>query len=452
LVKKVIRRIGQFPRRFKVKLAERYSGVDSENQMDNLQKIFEEQIQKNFTFSVVGAKLIKQKLEAQGISIDDDNLRYIEERLRDFTDDTSSFILNIDDSHMKLFGEDDNRTFTIDLSDSETDTLLEKILNELHDSLANAVPEIVNEITKQVIDSLKCDAPSMLREQRKIRKQFEKRQLNTWKKPLDLLETLLLLALEAGDDYNHEFRQQASEEQDHVFEVLTRLHARACQTSSEILTLLRSGHADGAHARWRSLHEIVVVSSFISEHGDDLAEKYLLHDAVESYKAALLYRQYSELLGYDPIPQDEFDRIKEARDQLVDRFGSSYGNNYGWASSILQKADPTFRDIEESVKLDYLRPLYKLASHNVHANPKGIFFKLGLYPNSRDILLAGPSNTGLADPGHGMAISLTQITFALLTQQPNIDRLVRCNILMGLEREIGELFYHVQKLQEDQDS
>jgi hypothetical protein len=43
--------------------------------------------------------------------------------------------------------------------------------------------------------------------------------------------------------------------------------------------------------------------------------------------------------------------------------------------------------------LDYLRPYYKLASHNVHAQPKGILFKLGLVQN-QDILLAGPSNYG----------------------------------------------------------
>ncbi|MES0397959.1 MAG: DUF5677 domain-containing protein [Syntrophobacteria bacterium] len=121
------------------------------------------------------------------------------------------------------------------------------------------------------------------------------------------------------------------------------------------------------------------------------------------------------------MPQEEFDWVKENRDHLIDRFGKSYKNNYGWASSILQKDNPTFRDIEESVKLDYLRPFYKLASHNVHANPKGVYFKLGLYPNSQDILLAGPSNTGLADPAHNMAISLTQITITL----PSVTIIVR---------------------------
>jgi len=418
--------------------------------MDILQKILEQQIQDNLTFPLVGAKLIKRKLEARGIALDEDDLRNIEERLRDNTDDSSSLILNIDSSHLRSLGENDDKPFTIDLSDSEGDAHLEVIMNEFYDRLGDAVPEIVNEITQPILTRLKRDAPSILRAQKKDKKQFGKGLLKSWKKPLDLIEVLILLALEAGDDFNREFRQEASKKQNYVFEVTARLHARACQISSEILTLLRSGYADGAHARWRSIHEIAVVGSFINEHVDDIAEKYLLHDAIESYKAALLYRKYSESLGYEPMPQEEFDLLKENRDHLIDRFGTSYKNNYGWASSILQKDNPTFRDVEESVKLDHMRPFYKLASHNVHANPKGVYFKLGLYPNSQDILLAGPSNTGLAVPAHGMAISLTQITITLLTQEPNIDRLVQCNILLDFEREVGEVFYSVQESLEDQ--
>jgi hypothetical protein len=253
------------------------------------------------------------------------------------------------------------------------------------------------------------------------------------------------IALEVGSDFNQEFRAEASAENDLVFEVLTRLHARACQIASEILALLKSGHADGAHARWRSLHEIAVVSFFIKSAGNDVAERYLLHNAIESYKAAKLYQQYCARLGYEPISAEELKDIESTYQYLVGRFGPAYKEEYGWAASALCKDKPTFRDIEQEVGLDHLRPFYKMASHNVHANPKGVFFKLGLYPTSEEILLAGPSNAGLADPGHGTAISLGQITVALLITRPNIDRLVVCGILMKLTDEIGEEFLAVQK-------
>ena len=58
---------------------------------------------------------------------------------------------------------------------------------------------------------------------------------------------LCFLADEAGSEFNSEFRPSASKDNNFVFDVLTRLHARSCQITSEIILLLRSGFADGAH-------------------------------------------------------------------------------------------------------------------------------------------------------------------------------------------------------------
>jgi hypothetical protein len=104
-------------------------------------------------------------------------------------------------------------------------------------------------------------------------------------------------------------------------------------------------------------------------------------------------------------------------------------------------------DIEADVGLDYMRPYYKMASNNVHANPQGILFKLGLIPEIGDILLTGPSNLGLTDPGHCTAISLLQITTNLLTTaEPNMDRIVILQILSALTNEIGEAFYKADQI------
>ena len=102
------------------------------------------------------------------------------------------------------------------------------------------------------------------------------------------------------------------------------MHARACQIASEVLVLLRSGHADGAHARWRSLHEIAVVSLFIKSAGNQIAERYLLHNTVESYKSAQLYQDYCKTLGYEPLSEQEFKEIESAYKHLVSKFGPAY--------------------------------------------------------------------------------------------------------------------------------
>jgi Family of unknown function (DUF5677) len=172
--------------------------------------------------------------------------------------------------------------------------------------------------------------------------------------------------------------------------------------------------------------------------------RYLLHDGVESYKAALLYQEQCNRLGYEPITDAELRAIEANYQRLLSRFGSSYRREYGWAATTLNKDNPTFRDLEEHVQLMHLRPFYKMASHNVHANPKGVFFKLGFYPAGEEVLLAGPSDTGLTDPADETAISLGQITTTLLMTKPNVDRLVICQTLMTLGKESGETFLKIQ--------
>ena len=75
----------------------------------------------------------------------------------------------------------------------------------------------------------------------------------------------------------------------------------------------------------------------------------------------------------------------------------AFNQSYGWASYALDKKKATFRNIEENVGLDHLRPYYQLACLPVHAGITSILYDLGA-PEVDTLLLAGPSNRGLADP------------------------------------------------------
>lgn len=418
--------------------------------MDTLQQIFEKEVMKQFSYPVVAAKIVKKQLEKKGVILTKNQITELEKKFQDSDGNTLNFDLDLNDDQNKLLGISDGEKVEIDIGDP--DQALDEIYQEFIANLDDSIPEITNEMALPILSGLKKSTPAMLKAHRKEMKQFEQRLYNDWKKPFDMLEAFLIFALEAGDEFNKEFRKDEAESKNYVLEVLTRLHARACQIASEILVLLKNGFADGAHARWRSLHEIAVVGSFIKTHGNEAAEKYLLHDNIESFKAATLYQKHYEALGVEPISQDEYDLIKTTRDKLVTRFGNSYKYNYGWASSALNKDDPTFSDIEENSGLDHLRPYYKLASHNVHANPKGVMFKLGLLQDTHNILLAGPSNVGFTDPAQSTAISLGLITVTLITTKPTIDNLVLSNILLKLESEIGEEFLKVQKEIEDRNA
>jgi hypothetical protein len=184
-----------------------------------------------------------------------------------------------------------------------------------------------------------------------------------------------------------------------------------------------------------------VVAYFINEHGNDVAERYILHAAIRSAKEAEKYQQHHKALGYPPLDPAELLRIQASKDDLVTRYGSSYDGDYGWAAGALQ-GKPTFARIEEAVGLDHWRPHFGMASHSVHAGFKGMTFDLGRASaaTDQDFMLAGPSNAGLADPGHGAIISLMNCTVAVLSLRPTPETVIELKVLLRLSDEVGDEF------------
>jgi Family of unknown function (DUF5677) len=404
--------------------------------MNTMQAMFESLLKTELSLPKFALRLIVDHLRDRGITLTGSQQATLQDRLKELKPDDLSLALEITDAQLaRSTMTDDERSARRISLDLDADRLLSSVEEAIPSIILGCITNASDLIWKR----LRRGAPAMLKDRKRQRRGFETRLARKWGRALDLLEMVREIAVEAGDDFNTEFRPQAATTEDFVFEVLTRLHARACQVASEVITLLRSGHADGAHARWRTLHEIAVVGFFVQNRGNDVAERYILHNAIESYRAALAYQEHCTAIGHEPLTEEEFARIKANRDALKARFGDSYGEEYGWAAAALGSKSPRFSDIERHAGLAHLRPYYKLASHNVHANPRGAFFKLGLLPD-QEMLLAGPSDLGLADPGHGTAISLSQITFTLLTTKPNIDRLVICNIVSKLEHEVGDAF------------
>ena len=277
---------------------------------------------------------------------------------------------------------------------------------------------------------------------------FEEQNYALWREPLDLLQLFLLTTIGIGGGFNHKYRPEAAENNDFVFEVLTRLHGRACKVGNEFLTLLKSGYADGANARWRTLHEITVTSYFIKEHGNEMAERYLLYDYIESYRSISdylhnteLYEKHKVILG-DALPsQDEMKRIEKTKNELCARFGKEFSKEHGWVAGGTKKI--TFRDLESEVGIDHLRPYYKMANISIHAGPKGVRFPLGS-PNN-NIIPVGASNMGLADPGMNTAISLLNMNVALLNTRPDFGHLITLKAMSLLADEVKDAFYRCHK-------
>ena len=281
----------------------------------------------------------------------------------------------------------------------------------------------------------------MLAEHACARVGFEERLYERWGDALDRFYEVVVCAQEIGASFTDDHMQEAGADNDLVFEVLSRNHARACLTALEVWTLLRGGYPTGAHARWRTLHELAVVCTVIGNHRHipDLAERYLLHEVVVSAKDARIYQSVCADIGYEPLSQEEFASMQEDEAELVARFGASFKNEWGWAAPLFK--EPSFSLLENLAGLGHLHGFHRWASHGVHAGSKGAALNV-VHRGPHGFKLAGPTNHGLADPGHGALRSLQQVTVAYLfdgrpdTGDP--DDLVAAEAVQILVDEAGD--------------
>jgi hypothetical protein len=330
------------------------------------------------------------------------------------------------------------KNIKLEITPRELRRMLGRLRKQMPFDAQAAVTAVLGRAPPLLYTQFKKNWPAhALRERRQLRA-FERRLIKSWARPLRLIEMLVALSREIGGDVNEDARAKMTRKNADFVEVITRLHGRACQIASEGIVLLRSGYPDGAMARWRTLHEVAVVLLFLDTHGIKIARQYLDHQAIESFKAATDYDKYAPRLGHAPLSPEDWKRLNEERDLVLKFYGKNFSGDYGWAASVLKTPKPTFRDIENSITLAHWRPDYRLASHNVHANPKGITLRLGI--DNEDVVLVGPSNIGLCEPGQNLAISLCQATAVVVQLSPTLDRLCTMKAISDLTEDVTRAF------------
>jgi len=216
-----------------------------------------------------------------------------------------------------------------------------------------------------------------------------------------------------------------------------------------VVELLRTGHAYGALTRWRTLHEPSVVSSILGEGDDGLANRFLVHAAAEAYKDALLHEEHRERTGREPFPPEELAELKEIHDAAVQEYGQRFAKAWMWAEPLTAPDRPEFWRLEKLAELDHLRPDFWTSSHLLPGGARGA--DLGrLEYGGDEVFLAGPSNDGLFLPGHGAAISLVQMTVALILHGREFEYgsevLASLQALLVLCDETGEAFTRAEEM------
>ena len=254
------------------------------------------------------------------------------------------------------------------------------------------------------------------------------------------------MSTEAGLNLYKTFHSEAFQSEDAVFEALTRLFGRACQVSRAIHSLLRSGYADDAIARWRTLHEISIYSLFISKHGEEVAERFLDYGHIEEYRYARDFKKYASHYNLEEPKQEQMDKRKEIYDSLRRKYGESYSGLYGWAANTIAK--PSIAKIAADVELSQMRPIYRLANSSIHTGPRSFYLPLSLSPEE-EALLVGPSMIGISFPGVLTISVLHLITVTLLSTKLRFRDCVAMEVLERLRMEAeGEFEKAEEKLEQ----
>lgn len=316
--------------------------------------------------------------------------------------------------------------------------------------------EVLLETAPSIVRSLKSDAPRMLNEHRRIIAGFERRLRERWGTALDLYFMIAISCQEIGSDgYGDAKKETGGDNERALLEAVSGLQARACRTALEVHSLLQAGFPKGALARARTIHELAVTSGVLTkfaicpEH-EEIGTRFLLFDHITNYMDAIEHQKYAASLGADPISEDEMDDILAARQEALARFPNMDQQN-GWAVGLpgLSKR-PTFAQLERLAELDHLRPYYTWASHEVHANPKGV--RLNQVEGFGGLVkLAGRTDIGLADPAQSALIALTQATSSMLTLPGVLSptRVVGSKAVLALVDEACDEFERISRTMVD---
>lgn len=314
------------------------------------------------------------------------------------------------------------QVFEISLTEED----IQEIKKRSRDLVAS-VPEVVKRVSHRIAEDFALRYASDWKRNRYLEERstrgFRDRLEERWGDGLDGLRILLTTSRHLGQLSFNRLSASRARKGKIRNSVLCRLHIRACQISAEIIALLENGFADGAMVRWRTLHEVSVVALLISDNDDDLAQRYTDHDTVEAKKALDRFRQDFAALGERPISKRSAEKIDRTYAGFIEKYGSSFKTEYGWASSLLEMARPRFIDLQDAAGRGPMHSHYKNASYNVHAGPRALSLRVSNIHNN-SVMIAGASNGGIDDVGIRLAESLAIVTSTLPGGKFSVDNAI----------------------------
>lgn len=379
-------------------------------------------------------KLLKKKITDSGKIPDDAVIKKLVNLIKDGNDEK-----------IEWRDDDSDEIINISITEEDINELDRKTQKFIKDELPNIIIKTAEEGGKKLLSTLNKSWNEQYIYEKIDQYAFSQRLELRWGESLKIFRMLLTICREIGEEKYEKTRRSRSKKNLHKNEVIHRLYGRACQTMSEIEHLLSGGFAEGALARWRTLHEINIVFEIISLNSNHIAERYLDHEIVENMRAHRIYEEHYAELGYKKPSAREITRLKKDYSEIIKKYGPDFKNEYGWATPLTNKNSPNFTDLEKLAGQARMRSHYKLASYMIHASVKGIKFNLGLL-GEQDIVLSGSSNAGLEEAGQNSIITMGKIVLSLFNSKLNMDDMIKIQLISQLVSQGVSEFIKTSKL------
>lgn len=338
----------------------------------------------------------------------------------------------------------DSERFVEEMKRPVSDEEVEAYGEVLGQAVTNTTTRVIEFTSKAHGRYLKVNAEDILEEHRSYRSGFLTELRDVWGLALNKFDVLLGIAREVGE-FSLQFMAASTEDGAWSYkqDAMAFLYGRACQVADEISVLLSHGFADGAQARWRSLHEIQVVLRVLAHDDEELSRRYLEHHDIDLYHEAKATISFGNT-KVQGITEAEFLGVQRTREELLKEHGEHFDVAYGWASKVLGFKATRFSDIEKLADASYFRPFYKAASANVHASSRGTFTRLGA-PDMSEGALAGGSMYGLHRPAVGAVHSLVLAAIDIANQALSPDALAQVMAMEVFGREVASAFESADK-------
>lgn len=404
--------------------------------MGSLQALFEEQLS---TISrVVATELVRDKLKAAGHAEDEKMIGSIVDQL--LGAGSGEPVNGADETTVEV---ESYENIVLQFTDADSARVQDDV-DKIRETLPDLIHTVAEAAARKMLRRYERDW-AVWRDAADIQTdQFRYNLQARWGKGFDALWMLVELSRDIGIDFHRRASRSRSRRRLHLNKALTYLHGRAIQIASEIMVLMENGYADGAMARWRTLHEVACVAMVLDGGGEALAERYLAHEIVEAKKGLGQYQQCHSRLGYAPFAKRAATRIEKNYADAIRRYGKEFSGDYGWVAAHLGNPKPNFSNIEDAAGRAMMRSHYKMASHNVHAGSKGIAYRLGSL-DRRYAVIAGASNVGFVEPGQNLALSLLHITMLLLPTSWTLDKIAQLMALTKLYDRIPRALVRAER-------